>query len=52
MFLLAKPLIPQRTLERLVFIGKNNEQIKAALLKEMDISQVPQRYGGGNTLIK
>jgi hypothetical protein len=50
-FKLIKPLLPKRTLERLVFIGQDPPRIREALLNEMDISQLPMRYGGQNSMI-
>jgi hypothetical protein len=47
---ILKPFIPSRTTGKLVFVGSKIEDIRNALLKEMDLDMIPEKYGGGNRL--
>lgn len=46
---LLKPFVTARTLAKLKIFGTNTEQWRAALLGNIDPSELPSQYGGANT---
>jgi hypothetical protein len=47
-FRLIKPFLPQRTLNKLIFVGSKPEEIRQILLKDIDIENIPEIFGGKN----
>ncbi|CAD8142156.1 unnamed protein product [Paramecium octaurelia] len=51
-YTMLKPFLPSRTVEKINFVGQDFNEIKKALLKDLDEETIPERYGGKNILIQ
>ncbi|CAK55733.1 unnamed protein product (macronuclear) [Paramecium tetraurelia] len=51
-YAMLKPFLPSRTVEKINFIGQDFNEIKTALLRDLDEETIPKRYGGQNILIQ
>ncbi|CAK90649.1 unnamed protein product (macronuclear) [Paramecium tetraurelia] len=51
-YAMLKPFLPSRTVEKINFVGQDFNEIKKALLKDLDEETIPERYGGKNILIQ
>jgi hypothetical protein len=45
---MLKPLLPKKTVEKIVVLGNDKQKILDELLNEMDVSVVPECLGGKN----
>ena len=50
-YTILKPLLPKRTLNKIIFVGNKTEEIQQALLNDIDINNIPKKYGGNHPYV-
>ncbi len=48
---ILKPFIPVRTVEKIIFVGSDRKEIFETLSEDLDIDNIPKRYGGKNEMV-
>lgn len=50
LYKIMKPFIPDRTVQKIVFLNSNINDIRARLLEEWDLDVIPIELGGQNAI--